>query len=298
MNTTNKQVAVYLIASFCAAWALQIVAIFCQNNAAVFQVCLALSMFAPMLGVATACKGLSQRKSGIGWRLLLKGHVKLLFAALLIPGLFTFVGALVVFTLFPNQFDPGMQGIVSQLKTMGIPVADGSINGMPLSAILAIQVVSAVLINPFLGVFLAVGEETGWRGFLTPALQQRLGYRIGIVVSGVIWGAWHWPVIIFAGYEYGHGYWGEPLSGMLLFCLFTASAGVLLSLLYEKSGSIWYPSLAHAAINAASGLPLFLMSETVTSYLHSPLPVGVVPVSMYVVVSGVLLVRAGRIKGA
>ena len=294
MQITNKQLAVYLAVAFGAAWACQAVAIVCQGNAFVFQGILALPMFAPLLGVAVACGGLSPGKSGIGWRPAIKGRVGLLFAALFVPTLFMLAGAVVVFALFPDQLDLGMPVIVAQVESLGVPVTDGTIDGMPLAAVMAMQAAQAALIAPFLNMFFAVGEETGWRGFMTPALQQRLGHRRGIVVSGAIWGAWHWPVIVFAGYEYGHGYWGAPVSGMLLFCLFTIAAGIMLSLLYEKAGSIWYPALAHGAINAVGTMPLFVMSSSVTNYFHSPLLVGVVPVSICAVAAVLLLAKSGR----
>lgn len=81
---------------------------------------------------------------------------------------------------------------------------------------------------------------------------------------------------------------------MLLFCLLTIAAGIMLSLLYEKAGTIWYPALAHGAINAVGTMPLFVMSSSATNYFHSPLLVGVVPVSICAVVAVLLLAKSGR----
>lgn len=41
----------------------------------------------------------------------------------------------------------------------------------------------------------ALGEEIGWRGFLSPALIERHGFGIGALTSGVIWSVWHFPLI-------------------------------------------------------------------------------------------------------
>lgn len=295
MQATNKQLAIYLAVAFGVAWACQAVAIAYQGSVPIFQSALALSMFAPLLGVIVACKGPSEKRSGVRWSPLIKGRVRLLLAALFVPALLTLVGAAVVFGLFPDQLDLGMSFIAVQVESVGVPVSDGMVGGVPFAAIMAVQAAQAVIIAPFINMFLAVGEESGWRGFMTPAFQQRLGYRMGVVVSGVVWGAWHWPVIVFAGYEYGRGYWGEPVSGMLLFCLFTVAAGIMLSLLYEKAGSIWYPALAHGAINSVGSLPMFVMSADVTSYFNSPLLVGIIPVLICVAVAVLLLVR---FKGA
>lgn len=91
---------------------------------------------------------------------------------------------------------------------------------------------------PFINMLFALGEEVGWRGALNPMLKERFGKRGGRLMGGMIWGAWHWPVMILAGYEYGRDYWGEPVLGMAMFCLFTTASGTLLDFLYEKSKCI------------------------------------------------------------
>jgi len=68
---------------------------------------------------------------------------------------------------------------------------------------------SVVLILVLL--FNGYGEETGWRGFALPRLQERYGPLWGPIVLGLIWAGWHvpsfpviegyasmsWPVVIF-----------------------------------------------------------------------------------------------------
>lgn len=43
-----------------------------------------------------------------------------------------------------------------------------------------------------------LGEEFGWRGYLTPALAARLDWRAASLVVGVIWGVWHMPLFFSA----------------------------------------------------------------------------------------------------
>ena len=52
-----------------------------------------------------------------------------------------------------------------------------------------------------------------------------LGWRKAMLLIGVIWGIWHWPVI-FMGYEYGESYSGHPWLGPLLFIWITFCLGV------------------------------------------------------------------------
>lgn len=93
--------------------------------------------------------------------------------------------------------------------------------------------------------FRSVGEELGWRGFLFPALRQRLSFGQASIVSGLIWAAWHYPAIAFGNYNNG---------GMLWFSLVTFTLMVLgmtfvISWLREVSGSVWPCALFHAVNN-------------------------------------------------
>lgn len=97
-----------------------------------------------------------------------------------------------------------------------------------------------------------------------------------LVVSGIIWGLWHAPLIVLIGYEYGFGYFGAPVSGVGLFCLITIALGILLSWLYERTGSIWTPAIFHGAFNAAATVPMCFTDGTLTKYALGPAPVGLI----------------------
>lgn len=43
--------------------------------------------------------------------------------------------------------------------------------------------------------FVALGEEPGWRGFLLPHLAQRFGALRGSAVLAAIWSLWHLPLL-------------------------------------------------------------------------------------------------------
>ncbi|WP_238011620.1 CPBP family intramembrane glutamic endopeptidase [Dactylosporangium sp. AC04546] len=91
------------------------------------------------------------------------------------------------------------------------------------------------------------GEEFGWRGYL----QQRIGGRpaAAVLVTGVIWGVWHWP-LAFAGYTT----FDDPVRGLALWTVQTTALGVVLAWLFVRSGSIWVSSLAHAGSNMLVGI--------------------------------------------
>lgn len=103
----------------------------------------------------------------------------------------------------------------------------------------------------------AFGEELGWRGFLTTALAP-LGFWRTALISGLIWGAWHAPIILL-GYNFGR----TDLVGVLLMCGFTLAMGVLLQWSRYWARNVWVAAVGHGALNAAT--PLTLIWLTIAS---------------------------------
>ena len=269
----DKTLRTYLIWAFALAWPLQGLAswLALRGNMTGFTYVLAASMFAPLAALLPAKVPLKS----LGWRLNLKGNVRRYLAAWLLPSVICALGAALYFLLFPAHFDGSGAAYLASLPAEA--QRQFEMQAMPVSFLLLISVVAAVTYAPFLNVIPCLGEEAGWRGFLTPYLKARFGRTKGLLLSGAIWGAWHWPVIIFAGYEYGLNYWGAPVLGPLLFCFITTALGVLFSLLYEKTGSIWICALAHGAFNAFANTPsLFLVPDSGFQQTLGPYAVGVI----------------------
>lgn len=113
----------------------------------------------------------------------------------------------------------------------------------------------ALLLAPaavFINAFVAFGEEYGWRGYLTPLLARRMGWVKASIVTGVIWGLWHAPVILL-GLNYIEKFW---IPGVFLFLLFTTPASVVFTYAYLKHG-VWGSSALHGALNAFAGIYFF-----------------------------------------
>jgi len=293
LGGTMKNLIRYLLIAFGGAWVLQAVAIVAMQmvpaelQTAVFQIPVAVSMLVPLLAVIIVSKGISPTKTGIKWGIHLKGRIKWIFIAFFGPLVFTLVGATLYFAIF-NQ-DLTLEGgfITAQYP----PEVLEQLPFSP-SFLVLISLVSALTYGPLINMFFAAGEEAGWRGFMVPLLMQKLGRKGGLLLGGVIWGAWHWPIIIFAGYQYGIGYFGAPFSGMAGMCLFTIALGILLQMLYEKTDCIWIPALAHGALNAVAGLPLYFMPADTTNYLLGPTLAGLIPVLPLLVVALVVFIIA------
>jgi membrane protease YdiL (CAAX protease family) len=92
----------------------------------------------------------------------------------------------------------------------------------------------------------AAGEEIGWRGFLVPALARRLSVAGVVLVSGLIWAVWHFPLILFADYNSPAP---KPYA-LACFTVMIVATGAMAAWLRLKSGSVWPAVLLHACHNA------------------------------------------------
>jgi len=269
----KKKINLFLLWSFVIAWILQVAASWFawKGQRIAYTLFLAVSMYAPLFGVILAKTPLS----GMGWKPQIKGNIRWIGAAWFGPALVATIGAALYFLLFPARID--LTGAYLT-HTAGETVLDQlEAQGLTLPIYIMIQVVSAISYAPWINMFFAVGEEAGWRGALYPYLKERFGLTKGRIVGGVIWGVWHWPIMILAGYEYGSVYWGAPVLGIILFCLITMGMGTLLDVLYVKTKCIWVPSLAHGAINAFAGVPLlFNNPDYLNQMTLGPTMVGII----------------------
>ena len=281
----NKCLRTYLLWAFALAWALQALAVHfaLDGQAALFRLVLAVSMFAPFAAVLLARIPLRD----MGWKPALRGKLRFLFAAWFAPAVLALIGAALYYLLFPAQFDPGAKAYLASLGESG--VAQEELAHAGTGALLPVLIAASLIWAPLINMLFALGEEVGWRGALYPMLKERFGVVKGRLLGGLIWGVWHWPVMVLAGYNYGTQYWGAPVTGPLLFCLITFSLGVLFDWVYEKTRCIWIPALAHGAFNAVSGLPaLFLAAGAEPNTLLGPYPVGVIG-ALPLILAGFLL---------
>ncbi len=102
----------------------------------------------------------------------------------------------------------------------------------------------------FIFLFIGVGEETGWRGFALPELQKRFSPLTASFIIGVIWAAWHIPLM------------GVEFQGQIIpaFLLGVMSASVLTAWLFNHSeGSLLPQPLFHGTVNTVGASYVFRM---------------------------------------
>jgi membrane protease YdiL (CAAX protease family) len=111
----------------------------------------------------------------------------------------------------------------------------------------------ALLLNLFLllgfgvisGTTSGLGEEIGWRGFLFPSLFRIVGPSGAILISGLIWGFWHYPGILGSNYNAG----GPAWVALVCFTWMVVAGAAIFGWLRVKSGSVWPAAIAHGSHN-------------------------------------------------
>ncbi|MCI2047321.1 MAG: CPBP family intramembrane metalloprotease [Faecalibacterium sp.] len=296
----SKGLSKYLIFAFGIAWALFITGcvMTLNGNAAAFTLFSSLGMFAPLIAACIVSRGISRKKTGVQWKPLFKGRWGWWLLAWVSPALLTLLGAGLFFVLFPAAFDPTCSEYLT--AKFGAATAAATMANLTPAAYMAIGCVQALL-GAFFNMLFAVGEEAGWRGYMYPRLKARFGEAKGRIVGGLIWGSWHWPLIILVGYEYNLGIFNAPwymvLAGMGLFCIVCVALGTLMDFFYEKAGNIWAPALAHGAFNAIASFGLMM---TTAAYLDrqmlGPMPISVIGGLPLFLTAAVILARSARKK--
>lgn len=262
LDTNTKTLYKYLAWTFGLAYLIQFFAAFMnyklqQDNAganmilvAAVQYLIAGMMFIPLISVMLAGGKIKE----IGWKPRIKGCVPQFLFAWFVPAILTAIGAALYFGIFRSHFDLTGSYLVAVAGQEGLDTITST--GMTYGTYIIINCIACLTYAPLINMFPAVGEEAGWRGYMYPALREKFGQKKAWIIGGIIWGMWHWPLMIFTGYEYGKDYLGFPIVGMILFCAVTVALGILCDYVYQKSGCIWYPAIFHGAFNAAATIPL------------------------------------------
>jgi membrane protease YdiL (CAAX protease family) len=123
---------------------------------------------------------------------------------------------------------------------------------IPIETLVLLQLVTVVL-GAFINAIPAFGEELGWRGWLLPKLMP-LGAIPAILISGVMWGLWHAPLVLL-GYNYPTASGALGVIMMIGMCIIV---GAIFGWLRLRSESVWPAALAHGAFNAAAGFSFIM----------------------------------------
>ncbi len=121
-----------------------------------------------------------------------------------------------------------------------------------------------------------LGEELGWRGFALPRLLVRYNALAASMILGVLWTAWHLPLIWTVGAPlYEQPFW-------LLLLDMVAESVIFTWVFLHTRGSVLLAMLLHAAAN------LFVVSPTMASADDLTLPL-LAAAAKWVLVLAILL---------
>jgi len=109
----------------------------------------------------------------------------------------------------------------------------------------ALQLGVMATLGTLQGCISALGEELGWRGYMLTRLIDA-GVRRPVLISGLIWGAWHLPLILSGQYASGP----SPLLSAAMFLPTVVCGAYVAAFVRLASGSVWPAVLFHGAWNA------------------------------------------------
>jgi membrane protease YdiL (CAAX protease family) len=106
---------------------------------------------------------------------------------------------------------------------------------------LLLEIIASLVIS----IVFSLGEEIGFRAYLLPRLAH-LGTDRALVLGGLMFGIWHFPLMLLTPLYPILGNW--LIVGPILLLTLTA-AGVFYGFLQLTSGSVWPATIAHGAVN-------------------------------------------------
>lgn len=139
----------------------------------------------------------------------------------------------------------GLQGAqldeaVAQIQTLPLP--------------LVVFALAGVIPGGVLNLPAALGEELGWRGLLFEELRGLGGLRASLL-TGVLWGLWHAPII-----AQGYNFPDQPLAGVFVMVAGCVALSPVMHWLRERSDSVLSAALFHGAFNAGGQVPMVALA--------------------------------------
>lgn len=297
-QTGRKRILIFLAVTFAVTYFMEIVMIAPLagssdvNEAMAAQRLLSGVMFVPALGAVLA--RILTKEGFMGTNLYftinLKENLRYYGLVWFGFGILIIAGAALYFALFPACYDGnlGYAGAAFNAAAKE-PYSDEQIRQIVMN-----QVLMGFLIAPFANLVNCFGEEWGWRGYLLPKLLKQMKVVPAVLLSGLIWGLWHGPLIAL-GHNYGTGYPGFPVTGILAMCLFCVVMGTILSYVTIRTKSCIPAIMGHGMINGFSSVGiLFTSLEHPYNVFLGPMPVGLIGGAGFIALAAFLLWRLYR----
>ncbi len=165
------------------------------------------------------------------------------------------VGALGASVALPGvRFDAGMSGVLDMVDPSLRSTAEAQLAALPpLYVLLPLLLVQSLVAGTTINALAAYGEEAGWRGWMHEELAP-LGFWSRTLVTGVLWGLWHTPLIL-----QGHNYPDHPVLGVVLMVGMCVGLSGPMAALRERTESVLSAAIFHGTFNAVASFPILFV---------------------------------------
>jgi membrane protease YdiL (CAAX protease family) len=232
----------------------------------------ALLMWTPAFGAFATCKLFKINMFELGWKW---PELRWNLRAYTLPALYGLAAYSIIWLGgFGGLFDHGF------VKEVGSVLA---LYGWSQTWTIVFGIVMLSTVGMLWNLATSLGEEIGWRGFLTPLLLDRFSFPIVSLITGLVWSFWHYPIILYTNYNAGPY---DIYIQLINFTIGYVALSFIMTYFRVQSQSIWPATVLHAAHN------------TFILYLLQPMTIKYKGTSFYagefgIILPSVLLVFAG-----
>jgi membrane protease YdiL (CAAX protease family) len=198
MNTTiysQKQVLTFIALTFVLTSLFDIPTILLGVTGDAYKQFTTAGMWCPAIAAFITKWIYKDNYCNLGWKW---PKPKIIIFAFLIPVLYSLITYLIIWTNGWGHFY-NQEFVKTVAESYGLTAYSTPI-------ILTLFIFMKGIFGVFKSSANALGEEIGWRGFLTPQLYAKYGYVKTSLIVGVIWAIWHYTVLIFGDYNNGNFY--------------------------------------------------------------------------------------------
>jgi membrane protease YdiL (CAAX protease family) len=234
MRDTPKQaILLYLLFTLLFSSAIWSLIIWSGHEGMAFGMMIVAIMWCPALAALVSCRLLGRSFRSLAWRW---PEARYIVAAYLVPLAYAAIAYGATWALRLGGWNSVLVGVVSHRF---------GLRGMPPWGAFTLWLVFTATTGMVSMMATALGEEIGWRGFLVPELAKWMSYTKLSFLSGIIWAAWHSPLLLFADYNAGTNRW----YALGCFTVMIVSTSFIFAWLRLKSGSLWPAVVLHASHN-------------------------------------------------
>lgn len=293
-----KRTVLYILLVFVIAYGMEIFVIMPlvgsaeADQAMAAQSLLSSVMFVPAFGAVLIRWMTKERLTimNLMIRLQIKENLKYYGIAWFGVAALILFGTILYFLVSPGKFDPSL-GYVKMLLTEQAKETGAEVTEQVVRNAVLIQFFMGVVMAPFADLLGCFGVEWGFRGYLLPKMLKHFKVVPAILITGVVFGLWNAPLVVM-GQNYGLGYPGYPVTGILLVCLYCATTGVILSYVTIKTRSIIPAVMARGVLSGFNSIGiLFSSMDNPYNLLMGPMSTGLIGGIGFLAVAVFLLYR-------